>query len=90
LQKFATNQVPSNLGVGVNESQAFVGQWDQLALGLRSSIQIEVSRDAGYFDGSAQQSAFSKDQTVIRAILRADWQPLHTSAFAEVTGILAS
>ena len=90
LAKFITNQVPSNLGTGTNESQAFVGQWNQLALGLRSSLQIEVSREAGYFDGSAQQSAFSKDQTVIRAILRADWQPLHTNAFVEVTGILAS
>ena len=88
LAKYVTNQVPNNLGTGTNESQAFVGQWDQLALGLRSSLQIEVSREAGYFDGTAQQSAFSKDQTLIRAILRADWQPLHTSAFAEVTGIL--
>ncbi len=90
LTKYMTNQIPSNLGTGTNESQAFVGQWDQLALGLRASLQIEVSREAGYFDGTAQQSAFSKDQTLIRAILRADWQPLHTSAFAEVTGILAS
>jgi HK97 family phage major capsid protein len=87
LQKYVTNQIPNNLGSGTNESQAFVGQWDQLALGLRASIQIEVSREAGYFDGSAQQSAFSKDQTIIRAILRADWQPLHLGAFAEITGI---
>ncbi len=90
LQKLMTNQVPTNLGTGANESQAFVGQWDELALGLRSGLQIEVSREAGYFDGSAQQSAFARDQTVIRAILRADWQPLHTAAFAEVTGILPS
>lgn len=88
LQKFSTNQVPNNLGTGTNESQAFIGQWNQLALGLRSTIQVEVSREAGYFDGSAQQSAFSKDQTVIRAILRADWQPLHLGAFSEITGIL--
>jgi HK97 family phage major capsid protein len=87
LTKLVTNQIPNNLGTGTNESQAFVGQWNQLALGLRSSLQIEVSREAGYYDGSAQQSAFSKDQTVIRAILRADWQPLHLNAFAEVTGI---
>ncbi len=90
LQKLTTNQVPVNLGTGANESQAFVGQWDQLALGLRASVQIEVSREAAYFDGAAVQSAFSKDQTVIRAILRADWQPLHLNAFEEVTGILAS
>ena len=90
LSKYVTNQIPSNLGTGTNESQSFVGQWDQLALGLRSSLQIEVSREAGYFDGAAVQSSFSRDQTVIRAILRADWQPLHLNAFAEVTGITAS
>ena len=78
----------NNLGVGTNESQAFIGQFDQFALGLRSSLQIEVSRDTGYYDGSAQQSSFSKDQTVLRAILRSDWQLLHSGAFAEVTGIL--
>lgn len=90
LLKFVTNQIPNNLGTGTNESQAFVGEWGQLALGLRASLMVEVSREAGYWDGTAQQSAFSRDQTVIRAILRADWQPLHTQAFAEVTGILAS
>ena len=89
LQKLVTNQVPNNLGTGANESQAFVGQWDELALGLRSSLQIEVSREASYFDGTVLQSTFSKDQTVIRAILRADWQVLQTAAFAEVTGIAA-
>ena len=89
LAKYQTNQVANNLGAGTNESQSFIGQWDQFALGLRSTLQIEVSREAGYFDGSAQQSAFSKDQTVVRAIMRADWQPLHLGAFAELTGILA-
>ncbi len=90
LNKLVTNQVLSNGGTSGNESQAFMGQWDQLALGLRSTLQIEVSREASYFDGTALQSVFSRDQTVIRAILRADWQPLHIGAFAEVTGITAS
>jgi HK97 family phage major capsid protein len=90
LSKFVTNQIPNNLGTATNESQAFIAQWDELALGLRASLQIEVSREAGYFDGSVQQSAFSLNQTVIRAILRADWQPLHAAAFAEVTGIFPS
>jgi HK97 family phage major capsid protein len=90
LSKYVTNQIPNNFGTGTNESQAFIGQWDELALGLRASLQIEVSREGSYFDGTALQSAFSRDQTVIRAILRADWQPLHTAAFAEVTGIFPS
>jgi HK97 family phage major capsid protein len=87
LQHLVTNQIPTNLGTGANESQAFMGQWDRLALGMRSGLQIEVSREAGYFDGTTVQSAFSHDQTVIRAILRADWQMLHSAAFCEVTGM---
>ena len=93
LTKLVTNQIPNNQGTGTNASSAFVGQWNELALGLRSSLQIEVSREGSYFDTSlatpGYSSAFSKDQTLIRAILRADWQVLHTAAFAEVTGITA-
>lgn len=93
LTKLVTNQIPNNQGTNANASSAFVGQWNELALGLRSSLQIEVSREASYLDSSQNPpvlaSAFSKDQTVIRAILRADWQVLHTAAFAEVTGITA-
>jgi HK97 family phage major capsid protein len=88
LAKLITSQVPINLGAGTNESQAFIGQWDQLGLGLRSTLQIEVSREAAYWDGTAVQAGFSRDQTVIRAVLRADYQLLHSTAFAEVTGIL--
>ena len=90
LEKFITNQLPSNLGTG-SDSSLFVGQWDELALGLRSSLQIEVSREASYLDTTlatpAYGSSFSRDQTVIRAILRADWQLLQPAAFAEVTGV---
>jgi HK97 family phage major capsid protein len=91
LEKFITNQLPSNLGTGLTDSSLFVGQWNELALGLRSSLQIEVSREASYLDTTlatpAYASSFSKDQTVIRAILRADWQVLQPNAFAEITGV---
>ncbi len=87
MQRLVTNQIPQP-GAG---SSAFVGDWSELALGLRASLQIEVSREGSYFDNSlatpGYSNAFSKDQTLCRAILRADWQPLHTAAFVELTGI---
>ena len=87
MQRLVTNQIPQP-AVG---SSAFVGDWSELGLGLRASLQIEVSREGSYFDTTlatpGYSNAFSKDQTLCRAILRADWQPLHTAAFVELTGI---
>lgn len=89
LPKFVTNQIPTNLGGGTNESFAIVGQFDQCALGLRQTLQIEVSREGSYDDGSAVRSAFQKDQTLIRAILRADVQLLQPKAFCNMLAITA-
>ncbi len=86
LQRLVSNQIPQGSG-----SSAFVGDWSELGLGLRASIQIEVSREGGYMDTSVNPAvaanAFSRDQTLCRATLRADWQVLHTAAFVELTGI---
>ena len=52
------------------DGEMYIGQWDQLAMGLRSGLQIETSREASYMDGSQSPatlvSSFSKDQTIFR------------------------
>ncbi len=88
LPKFITGQIPTNLGAGTNESFAIVAQFDQVALGLRQTLQIEVSREGAYDDGTAVRSAFQKDQTLIRAILRADVQILQPKACCNLLAIL--
>lgn len=76
------------------DGEMYLGQWDQLAMGLRSGLQIEVSREASYMDGTQSPavlvSSFSKDQTIFRLRIRCDWQPLHPAAFALSTGITVS
>lgn len=76
------------------DGEMYIGQWDQLAMGLRSGLQIETSREASYMDGSQSPatlvSSFSKDQTIFRLRIRCDWQALHGHAFAISTGITVS
>jgi len=81
IDRLSTNQLPSG--------DAFCGQWDQLAFGMRAGMRIEVSREASYLTGSplSLESAFSRDQTIFRLVVRCDWQPLHPKAFAIATGI---
>jgi len=81
LTRLASNSVPVNLGAGTNESLAFVGDFSQLMIGLRSNIQIEVSREAS--------DAFSKNQTFIRAIWRGDVAVTKATAFCLMSGITA-
>ncbi|GAI70510.1 unnamed protein product, partial [marine sediment metagenome] len=64
MKKFSTNQIPMDLGTGENESEAFVGQFRQCLIGMRTDVAIEISRTA--------EDAFKKFKVLIRAYLRAD------------------
>jgi HK97 family phage major capsid protein len=84
--KFVSNQIPSNLTVGSasTTSDAFIGQWDQCMIGMRTGMTLEISREAADSTGSA----FSNTQVWIRAYLRADVQLSHPQAFNVLTGLL--
>lgn len=85
MSKYATNQVPTNLTHGSSNvaSEAYVGTFDQLWIGMRTGIQIEISRVAG--DGSG--SAFSNMQVWIRAYLRADVLAARPERFVRILGV---
>lgn len=84
--KFVTNQIPNNLtvGTGTTCSDAFIGQWDQCMLGIRTGLVMEISRVAA----DSNSSAFTNGQVWIRAYLRADVQLAHPLAFNVLSGIL--
>ena len=65
-----TKQIPVNMtkGTSSNASIAVAGDYSQLLIGLRTTLTIEASREAG--DGT--EGAFSKLQVWVRAYLRAD------------------
>jgi HK97 family phage major capsid protein len=78
--------VPNNLTKGTSNaaSDAFVGQFDQCMIGMRTALTMEISRTAAETGGSA----FTSTQVWIRAYLRADVQLAHPSAFVVLNGIL--
>ena len=85
-RKFVTNQIPNNLthGSANTASDAFIGQFDQCMIGMRTGMVMEISRVAADSTGSA----FTNAQVWVRAYLRADVQLAHPLAFNVLTGIL--
>ncbi len=85
LAKYTKAQLPVNLtqGSSTDASDAYVGQWNELLIGMRTNLTIEVSRQAADTVGSA----FSNLQVWIRAYLRADVGLAQPSHFVVITGI---
>lgn len=86
LRKYVSNQVPNNLtkGSANTASDAFVGDFSQCMIGMRTQMVMEISRTAA----DASGSAFTAAQVWIRAYLRADVQLAHPNAFVVLNGIL--
>jgi len=85
LRILTSAQIPVNLtqGTSVDTSEAYVGDWSSLLIGVRRSITIEVSRQAS----TGGESAFDRLQVHIRAYLRADVQLSTPAHFVVMTGL---
>ncbi|MBA2717900.1 MAG: phage major capsid protein [Chloroflexi bacterium] len=86
LRRLVTAQIPENLtqGAATTASEAYVGQWDELLIGVRRNLVIEASREAA----DTSESAFRNLQVWIRAYLRADIAIAQPSHFVVITGVL--
>lgn len=82
---YTSTNMPANLGAGTDAEIFFVGMSDVL-IGESGGLSIDVSPDASYIDGSLV-SSFSRDETVIRAIMRHDLGVRHTESLAVLTGV---
>lgn len=82
----ATTQIPNNLGAGTNETEVYLGDWNELIMGETDRLSMTYSNEAAYFDGTNLVSAFSTDQTLTRAIARHDFGLRHTNGFVIATG----
>jgi HK97 family phage major capsid protein len=71
LQKYVTAQL--------GDTVAVVGDFSQYLISLRSQIRIEISREA--------DTAFMRDQVLIKATYRGDGMPINPRAFAVLSGI---
>jgi HK97 family phage major capsid protein len=77
-----TIQIPSNLGGGTNESEITLADFADVVIGETLGLQVDVSSEAAYFDGSNVVAAFSNDQTVIRLIQEHDLVMRHEESIA--------
>lgn len=83
-----TTQVPSNLGGGTNESELYLADFAHVVVGEQSGIELAISTEAAYRDAAnALQGAFSRDETVIRALAHHDFGLRHLPAVAILTGV---
>jgi len=85
---FATStQIPNNLGGGSDESEIYLVDMSEVIIGDSTNLLIDASAEAAYHDGSAVQAAFSRDQTVIRAISEHDINLRHDFSVAVLTAV---
>jgi HK97 family phage major capsid protein len=67
------------VGTSTDCSEAYVGDFRELLIGIRTAFKLEASRVAG--------SAFENLQVYIRAYIRADIALAHPKLFTVVQGI---
>jgi HK97 family phage major capsid protein len=82
-----TTNVPINLGGGSNESEVYFADFADVVIGEENTIQLASSDTAAYHDGSAVQAAFSRNQSVIRAIANHDLVMRHAESVAVLTTV---
>jgi len=66
-----TTNIPDTLGGGT-ESEVYLVDFADIVLGESMNLMIDTSSEASYWDGSALQSAYSKDLTLMRVIAEHD------------------
>ncbi len=90
LKKFTTTSLPVNLGGGSNESNAVVGSFGEMVIGVRTQIVVQVLDAGSIVDQvGVTRNATSDLIRIVRAFLRADVAILRPSWFTVLTGILA-
>lgn len=82
---FVTTSIPNNLN-GTETEVMFADMVDAI-IGEASGMSIVVDPSAAYVDGGELQSAFSRDETLIRAITRHDFAFRHRESVAVKTGV---
>ncbi|MDR1465434.1 MAG: phage major capsid protein [Oscillospiraceae bacterium] len=65
-----------------NKTGVFFGNWGDMIIAEQGSLMVETSREASYYtDDGKQVSAFSRDETLIRAIQLVDVGVRHVESF---------
>jgi HK97 family phage major capsid protein len=82
-----TTNIPADLGTGTDESEIYLVDFADCVLGESNTLTIDTSTEASYWDGSALQSAYSKDLTLMRVIANHDLGLRHDSSIVVMTAV---
>lgn len=83
-----SNVIPINLGVGTDESEIGFVDFGHFMMGNARAMQIAASNEASYKDGSnTMQSAFSREETVLRASAAHDFGTRYDTAHVFLTAV---
>lgn len=83
-----TTSIPINLGTSPsNKSEVYFVDASELIIADSPLFDVAVSTEAAYWDGSAVQAAFSKDQVVFRLMVGHDTGLRHAQSVAYLSGV---
>ena len=68
-----TTSVPINIGTGGTGSEVYLVDFNDAVVGTSMNLLIDVSSEATYRQGGQLESAYDRDQTVIRSIQEHDF-----------------
>ena len=85
---YVTTNIPTNLGTGTNESEIYLANMPDTLIAESGGLEITADTSAAYIEGGTLVSSFSRDQTVVRAIVRHDFTVLYPESVAVLTGVL--
>jgi HK97 family phage major capsid protein len=83
----STNEVPITLGGGSDESELYLVDFADMIVGESNRVSVDTSAEAAYWDGSALQSAYSRDLTLLRLIAHHDFGVRHEESIVVVTAV---
>ncbi len=82
-----TTQIPTNLGVGGNQSEVYCVDFADIIIGESTQMLMAVSEEAAYVQNGNLVSSFSRDETLIRVIEQHDLGSRHDESIAVLTGV---
>lgn len=82
----STTAVPKNLGSGSDESEVYLSDFAQVAIG-EAGFFIDAGRAATWHEGEDHITGFDHDQTAVRLIAEHDLSLRHEEAVAVLTGV---
>lgn len=87
-----STQIPTNLSdhgrtTNGGETEIYLADFDDVMIGEAMSLRVDASMEATYVDGGNTVSAFSQDQTVVRAITEHDFAVRRAVSVCVMNGV---